>query len=100
VAQRTGEFGIRRALGAQAGDITRLVLTSGAKLALAGSALGLLGAFGMSRVLAAAFPGMHTNDVPVLLGATILLMAVAQIAAYLPARHASRISPTEALRAE
>jgi putative ABC transport system permease protein len=100
VAQRTGEFGIRRALGAQAGDITRLVLTSGAKLALIGSALGLLGAFGMSRVFAAAFPGMHTNSVPVLIGATVLLIAVAQIAGYIPARNASRISPTEALRSE
>ena len=100
VAQRTGEFGIRSALGAQPGDITRLVLTSGAKLALVGSALGLLGAFGLSRALAAALPGMQTNTVPVLIGATVLLIAVAQIAGYMPARRASRISPTEALRAE
>ena len=100
VAQRTGEFGIRLALGAQAGDIIRLVLTSGAKLALIGSALGLLGAFGVSRALAAGFPGMRMNSVPVLIGATVLLIAIAQIAGYLPARYASRISPTEALRAE
>ena len=100
VAQRTGEFGIRLALGAQARDITRLVLTSGAKLALIGSAVGLLGAVGVSRVLAAGFPGIQTSSVPVLIGATVLLMAVAQIAGYVPARRASRISPTEALRAE
>ena len=100
MAQRTGEFGIRLALGAQAGDITRLVLASGAKLALIGSALGLLGAFGISRLIAAAFPGMQTNSVPVLIGVTLLLIAIAQIAGYLPARYASRISPTEALRAE
>jgi putative ABC transport system permease protein len=100
VAQRTGEFGIRIALGAQARDISRLVLTSGAKLALVGSALGLLGAFAVSRVLAAGFPGMHMTSVPVLIGATVLLIAIAQIACYVPARHASRISPTEALRAE
>jgi predicted permease len=100
VAQRTGEFGIRLALGAQAGDITRLVLTSGTKLALIGSTLGLLGAFGTSRLIAAAFPGMQTSSVPVLIGATGLLMAIAQIACYMPARYASRISPTEALRAE
>ena len=99
VAQRTGEFGIRLALGAQAGDITRLVLTSGAKLALIGCALGLLGAFGISRLLAAAFPGMQMNSLPVLIGATVLLIAVAQLAGYIPARYASRISPTEALRA-
>jgi putative ABC transport system permease protein len=100
VAQRTGEFGIRLALGARGQDITRLVLTSGAKLAVIGSALGLLGAFGIVRLFAAAFPGMQTSSAPVLLGATALLIAVAQLACYLPARRASRISPTEALRAE
>ncbi len=100
VAQRTGEFGIRLALGAQAGDIIRLVLGSGVKLALIGSAIGLLGSFGISRLFAAAFPGMHTSSVLVLIGATVLLIAIAQIACYLPARYASRISPTEALRAE
>jgi putative ABC transport system permease protein len=100
VAQRTGEFGIRLALGAQAGDIIRLVLTSGTKLALVGAALGLLGAFGISRLLAAAFPGMQMNSVPVLIGATVLLIAIAQIAGYIPARYASKISPTEALRTE
>ncbi len=100
VAQRTGEFGIRLALGAQARDITRLVLASGAKLALIGSALGLLGAFGVSRAFAAFFPGMQTSSVPVLIGATVLLIAMAQIACYMPARYASRISPTEALRTE
>ncbi len=100
VAQRTGEFGIRLALGAQARDITRLVLTSGAKLALLGSALGLLGAFGVCRIIAARYPGMQLDNVPVLSGATVLLIAIAQIACYMPARYASRVSPTEALRAE
>ena len=100
VAQRTGEFGIRLALGAQAGDITRLVLTSGTTLALIGCALGLLGAFGISRLLAAAFPGMQMSSVPVLIGTTVLLIAIAQIAGYIPARYASRINPIETLRAE
>jgi predicted permease len=100
VAQRTGEFGIRLALGAQARDITRLVLASGAKLALIGTALGLLGAFGVSRAFAALFPGLQTSSGLVLTGATVLLIAIAQIACYLPARYASKISPTEALRAE
>jgi ABC-type antimicrobial peptide transport system permease subunit len=100
MAQRTSEFGIRIALGAQARDITRLVLTSGAKLALIGSTIGLLGAFGISRLIAAGFPGMQTSSVPVLIGATVLLIGVAQIAGYIPARKASRINPTEALRAE
>jgi putative ABC transport system permease protein len=100
MAQRTGEFGIRLALEAQVRDITRLVLTSGAKLALIGSAIGLFGAFGISRLIAAFFPGVQTNSVPVLSGVTFLLIAVALIACYMPARYASRISPIEALRAE
>jgi putative ABC transport system permease protein len=100
MAQRTGEFGIRLALGAQVGDITRLVITSGATLALIGSAIGLLGAYGISRLIAAFFPGLQTSNVPVLSGVTLLLVAVALIACYMPARTASRISPTEALRAE
>ncbi len=100
MAQRTGEFGIRLALGAQVGDITRLVLTSGATLALIGSAVGLLGAFGISRLIAAFFPGMQTNSVLVLTGVTLLLITIALIACYIPARHASRISPIETLRAE
>jgi predicted permease len=99
-AQRIGEFGIRLALGARAEDITRLVLGSGAKLALIGSVLGLIGAFGTSRLIAAAFPGMNTDSVPALIGATVLLIAIAQLAGYIPARSASRTSPTEALRAE
>jgi ABC-type antimicrobial peptide transport system permease subunit len=100
MAQRTGEFGIRLALGAQVGDITRLVITSGATLALIGSAIGLVGAYGISRLIAAFFPGLQTSNVPVLSGVTLLLVAVALIACYMPARTASRISPTEALRAE
>jgi putative ABC transport system permease protein len=100
MAQRTGEFGIRLALGAQVGDITRLVITSGATLALIGSAIGLPGAYGISRLIAAFFPGLQTSNVPVLSGVTLLLVAVALIACYMPARTASRISPTEALRAE
>jgi ABC-type antimicrobial peptide transport system permease subunit len=83
MAQRTGEFAIRLALGAQVRDIMRLVLTSGTTLALIGSAIGLLGAFGISRLLAALFPGLHTSSVPVLTGVTLLLIAVALIASYM-----------------
>ena len=100
VAQRTGEFGIRLALGAQTRDIISLVLVSGAKLALVGCAIGVVGSFGVARLLASGFPGMQMSNVPVLIGATVLLIAIAQIACYIPARYASRISPTEALRSE
>ncbi len=99
-AQRTGEFAIRLALGARMGDVTRMVLVSGVRLALAGAALGLLGAFGVSRVLAAGFPGMRLNSLPALVGTTLLLVGVALIACWLPARRAGRVDAMEALRAE
>ena len=54
----------------------------------------------LARLIAAFFPGMKTNSVPVLSGVTLLLIAIALIASYMPARYASRISPIEALRAE
>jgi putative ABC transport system permease protein len=100
VAQRTGEFGIRVTLGASAKDIVRLVLSSGVKLSLLGSALGLLGAFGTTRLMAAAFPGIRTDNAAVVIGVTFLLIGIGQIAGYVPARRASRVDPTEALRAE
>jgi hypothetical protein len=100
MAQRTGEFAIRFALGANVRDITRIVLTSGVKLALIGSGFGLLGGVGLSRVLSMAYPGMHLNDPLIWIGATLLLIAVALVASWLPARRAGRINPIEALRAE
>jgi putative ABC transport system permease protein len=100
MAQRTSEFAIRFALGACIRDITRIVLISGVRLALIGSALGLFGALGVSRLLAAGNPGMHLNSPAVLAGTTLLLIAVALVACWLPARRAARINPIEALRAE
>ncbi|MEY2490637.1 MAG: hypothetical protein QOC70_2579, partial [Verrucomicrobiota bacterium] len=100
MAQRAGEFAIRFALGASGRDITRIVLTSGVKLALIGSALGLLGALGVARLLAARNPGMQLNSPMVLVGTTLLLMAIALLASWLPARRAARINPIEALRVE
>jgi ABC-type antimicrobial peptide transport system permease subunit len=100
MAQRTSEFAIRFALGASAGDVTRIVLTSGVKLALIGSALGLLGAVGVSRLLALTNPGMHFNNPLILIGTTLLLISIALAASWLPARRAGRINPIEALRAE
>ena len=99
-AQRTGEFAIRLALGAGIRDITRMVLGSGVRLALLGSVLGLLGALGVARVLAASFPGMRLNSLPVLIGPAVLLIAVALIACWLPARRAGRVNAMPALRAE
>jgi predicted permease len=100
MAQRTTEFGIRLALGARLEDITRLVLTSGAKLALLGCALGLLGALAVARFLAASFTGIHFDSAPVLVGVTLLLIGVALLACWLPARRAAKVDPMVALRAE
>jgi len=100
MAQRTGEFAIRLALGASVPDITRLVLASGVKLALAGSLIGLLGAFGISRILAANFPGIHTSGNAILAGSTLLLVAVALVACWIPARRAGRVDVMTVLRAE
>jgi ABC-type antimicrobial peptide transport system permease subunit len=100
MAQRTSEFAIRFALGASIRDITRIVLTSGVKLALIGSAFGLLGAIGLARLLAVTYPGMHFNNPLISIGSTLLLIAIALVASWLPARRAARINPIEALRAE
>lgn len=100
MAQRTTEFGIRVALGAQFRDITRLVLASGVRLSTIGSALGLVGAFGVSRLIASGFPGMRTDSVAVIGAVTLLLIGIALLASWLPARRAARVDPTTALRAE
>jgi ABC-type lipoprotein release transport system permease subunit len=100
MAQRTSEFAIRFALGACVKDISRIVLGSAVKLALIGSVLGLFGALGVSRLLAAGNPGMHLNSPPVLFGTTLLLMTIALLASWLPARRAAGINPIEALRAD
>jgi predicted permease len=99
VTQRSSEFAIRLALGARAEDIVRLVLTSGSRLAIIGCAIGLVGALGISRLIAAGWPGMQTSSLPVLIGASLILIAIALIAGYIPARYASRLSPNAVLRA-
>ncbi|QSQ25774.1 ABC transporter permease [Pyxidicoccus parkwayensis] len=100
VAQRTKEFGIRFALGATAGDVLGLVLRQAALLAGVGVALGVLGAVGLSRVLAGLVYGVSTTD-PLVLGAVaLLLLGVALLASWLPARRAARVDPMTVLRAE
>jgi predicted permease len=100
MTQRTGEFAIRFALGACTRDITSLVLISGAKLAAIGLALGFFGALGLARLLVASNPGMHFNNPLAMVLPALLLLAIALIASWLPARRAARINPIEALRAE
>lgn len=100
MAQRNGEFAIRLALGATAHEITRLVFASGARLALAGSVLGLVGAVGVARVLVANYPGIRSNNVLILGASTVFLLAVALVACWLPARRAAKVDAISALRAE
>ena len=100
MAQRSGEFAIRLALGACVRDITRLVLGAGVKLALAGSLVGLAGGIAICRLLAASNPNMRTNSAEVLAGTTVILITVALVASWLPARRAGKVDAMKALRAE
>lgn len=98
VVQRTQEVGIRRALGAQQSDIFQLVLTQGVALALAGTAIGVGGAFALTRVMANLLFHVSPTDPATFSGIALLFLAVALAASYFPARYAARIDPMAALR--
>ncbi len=100
VAQRTHEIGVRVALGASSRRILRLVVGHGLLLGAAGAALGLLGAFGLTRVLRQILFGTSPTDPVVLGGVTVVLVAVAMVATLVPARRALSVNPVEAMRAE
>ncbi len=99
-AQRTHEIGVRMALGAASSDVMRLVLGEGVAMAAAGVALGLAGAAALTKLMAGLLFGVTARD-PVTFGAgAALLMGVAVLASYIPARRAMRVEPIAALRAE
>jgi predicted permease len=100
VAQRTGELGIRMALGAQSRDVLWLVLGKGAVLVVTGALLGGLGAYGVSRLLISVIPSLPTRDPLILPLAAFALVVVALVACYIPARRATRVDPLIALRSE
>jgi putative ABC transport system permease protein len=100
VTQRTREIGVRVALGAEPRSIIRLIVASGARMVIAGSLAGLAAALLLSGLLKSLLYGIGPRDPLTFIGAPIALAAVALLAAYVPARRASRVSPMEALRTE
>ncbi|HEY1763859.1 MAG TPA: FtsX-like permease family protein, partial [Opitutaceae bacterium] len=100
VSQRTKEFGVRLALGAQARDVLRLVFSQGARLAGVGLVLGAVGAPLLTRFIESMLFGVEANDPLAYGGVALLLAAVAALACLLPARRATRVNPVVALRAE
>jgi predicted permease len=99
-AQRSGELGMRMALGARESEVLWLVLKQGVVLTLIGGTAGLAGGFGLSRVLASLMPRLPSPEIALVLGTAALMIVVALAAMYIPARRASKISPMLALRHE
>jgi len=100
VAQRTREIGIRMALGAQLGDVLKLVLTNGVRLTLIGVAIGLLGAYLVTRAITSVLYGVSATDPLTFVFISLLLVAVALLACFVPARRATKVNPLIALRYE
>ncbi len=100
VSQRTREIGIRMALGADRRSVRHLVLADGMRLALAGLVLGLVGAFAASRLLSGLLFEVEPADPATHAAVALILLSVALLACWIPARRASRVEPMAALRAE
>jgi putative ABC transport system permease protein len=100
VAQRTQEFGIRLALGAQPRNVFAMVLGQGARLALLGVFFGFASAFGVTQLMSSVLFGVQPTDPLTFVIVPLLLMAVALLACYIPARRATRVDPLTALRYE
>ncbi len=100
VAQSTRDIGIRIALGGRTGDVLKLIIGQGLALTLIGVAGGLLGSLAITRLMASLLFGVAANDLSTFAGVSVLLLFVATLACYVPARRAARVDPKIALRCE
>jgi predicted permease len=100
VARRTHEIGVRMALGAQSGNVLRMIMGESLLLVLTGSAIGLAGAYALTRVMATLLFNVSATDPAIFAGAAAILATVAMLACYLPARRATKVDPVIALRSE
>jgi predicted permease len=100
VAQRTQEIGLRMALGAQTSDVLKLVLKNGMSMAFIGAAIGLAGAYALTRVMSSLLFEVVPTDLATFITVSVSLIAVALLACFIPARRATKVDPLVALRYE